>query len=64
MGDISIPMDWQPGDAVISINSTHDRLIGIVIEIIRYDAYGACAMVYWPSGLDFINIESLRPAFP
>lgn len=64
MGDVSVPMDWQPGDAVISINSSKNSFIGIVIEIIRYDSYGACAMVYWPGGLDFINIESLRPAFP
>ena len=63
MTDIAIPMDWQPGDAVVAINSNYGRSIGIVIEIIKYDAYGACAMVYWPAGLDFINIESLQPAF-
>ena len=63
MGDITVPMDWQPGDAVIVINKTLTDFVGIVLEVVKYDAYGACAMVYWPHGIDFINVEAIQPAF-
>ena len=63
MGDVSVPFDWKPGDAVVSIDNRSSRYIGIVVEILKYDSYGPCAMVYWPRGIDFVNVSSLRPAF-
>ena len=32
MGDVSVPFDWKPGDAVISIDNSSSRYIGIVVE--------------------------------
>ncbi len=63
MGDVSIPMDWQPGDAVVSINNSYGNFVGIVLEVVKYDAYGACAVVYWPRGVDFVNVDAIQPAF-
>jgi len=63
MSDVSIPMDWQPGDAVISINNSYGSFVGIVLEIVKYDAYGACAVVYWPKGVDLVNVDAILPAF-
>jgi len=64
MSDISVPMDWQPGDAVTCYYADY---IGIVIEILRFGenaGLGELALVYWPNkGIDSINSIVLQPAF-
>ena len=63
MGDVSVPMDWQPGDAVVIIHKPYGGHVGIIIRIMAYENYPNCAMVYVPRGIDFINLNSLAPAF-
>ena len=63
MGDVTVPMDWRPGDAVIPIDPTHDGCVGIIIEVLNYKNYNKTAMVYWPRGIDFISVDAILPAF-
>ena len=63
MTDVSIPMDWQPGDAVIVISNKTNSGVGIVIEILKINAFGACVLVFWPHGVEAVNVDSITHAF-